>query len=98
MAYMMFDVKFSLWHSVYLRVIDLYRRGRRRAKDAAPRADTRAPGSGFISGTRWILLRIGSQCRKLHPNYQDHLRYPDCEIHPPTFGWGIELVHIGIDP
>jgi hypothetical protein len=61
-------------------------------------ADTRAPGSAFINSIRRILLRIGSQCRKLHLNHQDHSGYLGCNIHPPAFGWGIELVHIDIDP
>jgi hypothetical protein len=57
-----------------------------------------APGSGFISGIKQILLRIGSQCRKLHPNRQDRSGYPGCDIHPLVLGRGIKLIHIGIDP
>jgi hypothetical protein len=53
----------SSWHSAYLWVIDLCRRGRRRPKDVVHRSGTRAPGSGFIISIRRFLLKIGSLCR-----------------------------------
>jgi hypothetical protein len=37
----------------------------------------REPGSGFIIGIRWILLRIGSLCKELHSHHQD--RSPDLD-------------------
>jgi hypothetical protein len=36
-------------------------------------------------------------CRQLHPHHQDHLEYPDHDIHPSTLGQGIELIFIDID-
>jgi hypothetical protein len=35
---------------------------------------------------------------ELHLQRQDCLGYPDRDIHPPAFGWGIDLIFIGIDP
>jgi hypothetical protein len=74
----------SLRHSAHLRVIDLFRRGRRRPEYAAPTTGTRAPGSGCIISIRRFLLKIGSMFWDLHPHRQDCSGHPDQNIHPPT--------------
>jgi hypothetical protein len=87
----------SSQHSAHLRVIDLCRWGIRRLEDAAPRAGTRAPGSGFIINIKRFLLKYGSLCRDLHPHRQDYLGHLSHDIHHPAPHRGIEFIFIGIN-
>jgi hypothetical protein len=98
MASRTFDVKFFLCHLAYLWDIDLCPQGKRRSKDAVVKVSTRTHVSDFIISIRQIMHRIRSLCRELYPHRQDHSGYPGCDIYPPAFGRGIELIHIGIDP
>jgi hypothetical protein len=63
-------------HLVHLHVIDVYRRGGRRPKNAAPGASIGAPSSSSIVCVRWFLPRFGSLCRALHPHRQACSGYP----------------------